>query len=69
MMYFKEPVGQKVAFAESYQTLCPLEVIEKGIYKLTLPGGKVNHYVYKKGVLQEIRIFRPIVDLVFKRAS
>ena len=67
MLYFEEPKGYSHIFAESYQELCPLELIAPGIYKLTLPQGKVNHYVYKNGVLQEIRVFRTMVDLVFKR--
>ena len=69
MMYFKEPVGQTHIFAESFHTLCPLKLISPGIYEMTLPGDKINHYVYKNGVLQEVRVFRSIVDLVFRRAS
>ncbi len=69
MLYFEEPKGHSRIFAESYQQMCPLEVISPGIYKLTLPHGKINHYVYKAGELQEIRVFRTMVDLVFKRDS
>jgi len=69
MLYFQEPKGQKLIFAEGYQALCPIEEISTGIYKLSLPEGKINHYVYQDGVLQEIRVFRTIVDLVFKRVK
>lgn len=68
-LYFEEPVGEKFVFAESYQKLCPIKLISKGIYKMTLPDGNINHYVYKNGELQEVRIFRTIVDLVFRRAN
>ena len=68
-LYFEEPVGEKFVFAESYQKLCPIKLISKGIYELALPEGKINHYVYKNGDLQEVRIFRTIVDLVFRRAK
>lgn len=69
MLYFSEPKNRKYIFAESYQKMCKIELISTGIYKLYLPEGKINHYVYKNGKLQEIRVFRTIVDLVFKRAS
>lgn len=69
MLYFTEPKGQKFIYAEGYQSLCALEEISNGIYKLSLPEGKINHYVYKNGVLEEIRVFRTIVDLVFKRVK
>lgn len=69
MLYFTEPKNRTSIFAESYQKMCKLELISTGIYKLYLPEGKINHYVYKNGKLQEIRVFRTIVDLVFKRAS
>lgn len=68
-LYFEEPVGEKFIYAESYQKLCPIKLISKGIYKMTLPDGNINHYVYKGGLLQEVRIFRTIVDLVFRRAN
>lgn len=67
MLFFKEPKGQKKIFSESYQELSPIEEIEPGVYKLSLPEGKVNHYVYKKGKLEEIRVFRTVADLVFTR--
>lgn len=69
MLYFSEPKNLTHIFAESYQEMCKIELISTGIYKLYLPEGKINHYVYKNGQLQEIRVFRTIVDLVFKRAS
>ena len=67
MLYFMEPKNQTHIFAESYQVFCPIEMIEPGIYKITLPQGKINHYIYKLGVLEEIRVFRTLFNLVFKR--
>lgn len=69
MLYFMEPKGLTHVFAEAYQELCPIKRIEPGIYELILPGEKTNHYVYKRGQLEEIRVFRTIVDLVFRRES
>lgn len=67
MLYFTEPKGRKLIFMESHQVLSPIKEIEPGIYELSLPEGKINHYVYKSGVLVEVRAFRTIADLVFKR--
>lgn len=69
MLYFQEPVGQAFIFAENYQELCPVELVSPGTYKITLPQGKVNHYIYKNGQLEEIKVFRSMVNLTFKRAS
>ena len=67
MLYFTEPRGQSHVFAESYQQLCRIEPIDAGVYKLYLPQGKINHYVYRSGRLEEVRVFRTMVNLVFKR--
>lgn len=69
MLYFEEPKGHSHIFAESYQQMCPLVLISPGIYELTLPQGKINHYIYRSGQLEEIRVFRTLVDLVFLRES
>jgi hypothetical protein len=67
-MYFEEPVDQASIFVESVLRECPLERIGDGVYKLTIPDKSVNHYAYKDGVLQEIRVDRSLFDLVFRRA-
>lgn len=67
-MYYEEPVGRTSIFVESEMKDCPLLAIGGGRYTLTLPGGKVNHYLYKDGVLHEILVERGLVDLTFRRA-
>ncbi|MEO8591564.1 MAG: hypothetical protein ABI432_19440 [Flavobacteriales bacterium] len=66
-MYYEEPVGQESIYVESALCDCPLERIGEGIYRLLLPGEKVNRYVYRDGVLQEVHIDRSFIDLVFRR--
>lgn len=68
-MYYEEPVGQMSVYVESVLADCPLLHLGEGLYRLTLPGGKVNEYVYHAGVLQEIRVLRTLFDLVFRRVS
>jgi hypothetical protein len=67
-LYFEEPVGQELVFVESVLRECPLRKAGPGIYTLTFPNGHVNHYVYRDGMLQEIRVDRPLMDLVFRRS-
>lgn len=66
-MYFEEPTGQHSIFVESIMKPCPLQALGLGYYRLTLPGGKVNTYMYMNGRLEEIHVDRSFLDLVFKR--
>lgn len=66
-MYYEEPVGQSFIFVESVLQDCPITRTGPDTYALSLPDKHMNHYVYKNGVLQEIRIDRSYVDLVFRR--
>ncbi len=66
-MYYEEPIGQTRIFVESVMGYCAMEPTGKGTYKLTLPEGKVNHYTYVGGVLQEVLVVRSMFDLVFRR--
>ena len=66
-MYYEEPIGQRSIYVESVLRDCPLVPLGDGRYRLTLPNDKVNDYVYRQGVLQEIHVDRPFFDLIFKR--
>jgi hypothetical protein len=66
-MYYEEPVGQASIFVESALAFCTLVRTGAGTYTLTLPNKSENHYVYRKGVLQEVRVDRVFFDLVFRR--
>lgn len=66
-MYYEEPTGIASIFVESALKDCPLDLIAAGEYRLTLPNKTRNHYIYRNGTLQEIRVDRGWVDLVFRR--
>lgn len=66
-LYFQEPVGQSVVFVESVLGDRPLVLTAPHTYTLTFPNGHTNTYVYSNGVLQEIQVRRPLMDLVFRR--
>ena len=66
-MYYEEPVGQSYIYVESLLRDAPLETVATGLYRLVLEDDKVNHYVYRDGVLQEVQVDRTFIDLVFRR--
>jgi hypothetical protein len=68
-MYYDEPVGQDSVFVESELFECAVERIAPGEYILKLPNKEKNHYVYRDGLLQEIRVDRGWFGLVFRRAG
>lgn len=66
-MYYEEPVDESMIFVESVLKDCPLVRTAADRYTLTMPNNNKNHYVYREGVLQEIQVDRPLIDLVFRR--
>lgn len=66
-MYYEEPVGRTSIYVESLLRDFPLETVGAGVYRLLLPDDKVNRYVYRNGVLQEVQVDRSFFDLVFRR--
>jgi len=68
-MYYDEPVGQDSVFVESELSECSVERIAPGEYILKLPNKEKNHYVYRDGLLQEIRVDRGWFGLVFRRVG
>lgn len=68
-MYYEEPVGQDSVFVESELIECAVERIAEGEYILKLPNKERNHYVYRNGILQEIRVDRGWLELLFRRAG
>ena len=66
-LYYMEPTDIKMVFSESFQELCPVKPLGNHTYEVILPGDKINHYVYENGQLMEIKVFRTLVDLSFKR--
>lgn len=67
-MYFDEPLEQDFIFVESALRALALEQLGQGQYMITFPNGNSNRYVYLNGILHEIHVKRPLVNLVFRRA-
>jgi len=66
-MYFDEPLQQEFIFVESALRALALVSVGPGQYLLTFPNGTSNRYVYQNGLLHEIHVKRPLVNLVFRR--
>lgn len=66
-MYFEEPVGRPTIYVESVLAHCALLPMGPGRYRLVLPDKSENQYLYRDGVLQEVRVDRTLVHLVFRR--
>jgi len=68
-LYYDEPIGQDSIFVESELAECAIERIAPGEYILKLPNKEKNHYIYRNGILQEIRVDRGWLGLVFRRVE
>lgn len=68
-LYYDEPVDQDSIFVESELAECAIERIAPGEYILKLPNKEKNHYIYRNGILQEIRVDRGWLGLVFRRVE
>ena len=68
-LYFEEPIGISKVYSEAYLEFALLEDEGNHSYKLTLPGNKINHYLYENGKLMRIEVNRTWFNLVFKRKS
>lgn len=66
-MYYEEPVGLTSIFVESLLSDRPLKKTGPETYSLELGKNHTNHYRYVGGILQEVRVNRAYVDLIFKR--
>ncbi|MEX1132245.1 MAG: hypothetical protein WEC15_03390, partial [Flavobacteriales bacterium] len=62
------PEKEDFIFVEGALRALALERLGKGQYLITFPNGNSNRYVYRAGLLYEIHVQRPLVNLVFRRA-
>ena len=68
-LFFDEPIGFTKVYSENYLEFVPLEDVGNHMYKLTLPGDRINQYRYQDGKLMEVMVNRTWFSLVFKRKS
>ena len=55
-LYSKEPVNISQVYSDNFESFIAIEKTEAHKYKITLPDGNYNYYIYKDGVLTTIEI-------------
>ncbi len=59
-IFFDEPKGLDQIFSEDWGRYLPIKYIGESTYQVTMPDGKINDYIYKNGVLEELRSSTPV---------
>lgn len=59
-IFFDEPKGLSQVFSEDWGRYLPIKYIGESTYQVTMPDGKTNDYIYKDGVLEELRSSTPV---------
>lgn len=59
-IFFDEPKGLSQVFSEDWGRYLPIKYIGESTYRVTMPDGKTNDYIYKDGVLEELRSSTPV---------
>lgn len=59
-IFFDEPKGIERIFSEDWGRYLPIKYIGESTYQVTMPDGKTNDYIYKDGVLEELRSSTPV---------
>ena len=59
-IFFDEPKGLSQVFSEDWGRYLPIKYIGESTYQVTMPDGKTNDYIYKEGVLEELRSSTPV---------
>lgn len=53
-LYVAEPVNIQRVYSESFQQMLELKKVSEHTYRLDLPGGDYNEYVYEKGICRRV---------------
>lgn len=67
-MYFKEPKNISKVYSERYLEYLPIEKMEDKRYKVTLPNGTKNYFIYdENGLTKEVEVNHTLAKFYFKR--
>ncbi len=64
-IYFKEPLNAKEVFSDHFQQYLPVKKISPGRYRIDLPNGNSNYYIYHQGRLVRVEVEQPFYGLQF----
>lgn len=65
-MYFEEPDITQPILSERFADSITIEETKPHHYKVEFPTGDINHYFYKDGICQTIRIDMALTDMEIK---
>ncbi|QEC66902.1 sterol desaturase family protein [Panacibacter ginsenosidivorans] len=65
-LYFSEPVNIKQVYSDFFHVMLTIEKNKDGMYKLTLPDGNINYYLYTNGICTYVKIVRSLFTIEFK---
>jgi hypothetical protein len=64
-LYYKEPVNIREVFSDNFQQYLPVSKTATGRYRVDLPNGYNNYYIYQQGRLVRVEVEQPFYALQF----
>jgi hypothetical protein len=64
-LYYKEPVNIGEVFSDNFQQYLPVCRTSSGQYRVDLPNGNSNYYIYQQGNLVRVEVDQPFYALQF----
>src|SRR5450631_914836 len=58
-LYYKEPVNIREVFSDNFQQYLPVNKTSSGHYRVDLPNGNSNYYIYQQGRLVRVEVEQP----------
>ena len=62
-LYCQEPVNMARVYSDNYQQFLPITKINAHTYKIELPDGNYNHYIYNKGICVKVDVFNNLYNM------
>ena len=64
-LYYKEPLNVREGFSDNFQQYLPVSKTGTGKYRVDLPNGNSNYYIYQQGRLLRVEVEQPFYALQF----
>lgn len=64
-LYYKEPQNIREIFSDNFQKYLPINKTSAGKYRVDLPNGSSNYYIYQQGRLVRVEVEQPFYALQF----
>ncbi|HMF71688.1 MAG TPA: DUF6134 family protein [Flavitalea sp.] len=62
-LYCREPVNIARVYSDNYQQFLPITKINAHTYKIELPDGNYNHYIYNRGICVKVDVFNNLYNM------